>query len=74
MLPAGTYTFKLADLKGDRHVVQVFNAEQAHGVYDAHNKTWTITVAIKHGSDYTEQLRVTWPPDRAKEAVAKQAV
>jgi len=27
VLPAGTYTFKLADLMGDRHIVQVFNAD-----------------------------------------------
>jgi LPXTG-motif cell wall-anchored protein len=27
VLPAGTYTFKLADLMGDRHVVQIFNAD-----------------------------------------------
>jgi len=27
-LPAGTYTFKLADLSGNRHVVQVFDKEE----------------------------------------------
>src|SRR5213592_3317759 len=27
-LPAGTYTFKLADLSGDRHVVQVFDKDE----------------------------------------------
>lgn len=27
VLPAGTYTFKLADTMGDRHIVQVFNAD-----------------------------------------------
>jgi hypothetical protein len=26
-LPAGTYTFKLADMMSDRHIVQVFNAD-----------------------------------------------
>lgn len=30
VLPAGTYLFKLADVPGDRHVVQVFNAEETH--------------------------------------------
>jgi len=29
-LPAGTYVFKLADSSGDRHIVQVFNAEETH--------------------------------------------
>ena len=27
VLPAGTYTFKLADMMSDRHIVQVFNAD-----------------------------------------------
>ena len=27
VLPAGTYTFKLADLMNDRHIVQIFNAD-----------------------------------------------
>lgn len=27
VLPAGTYMFKLADLMGDRHIVQIFNAD-----------------------------------------------
>src|SRR6267142_636603 len=27
-LPAGTYVFKLADLSGDRHVVQVFDKDE----------------------------------------------
>src|SRR5262245_13866289 len=27
-LPAGTYTFKLADLSGNRHVVQIFDKEE----------------------------------------------
>jgi hypothetical protein len=27
VLPAGTYTFKLADTMGDRHIVQIFNAD-----------------------------------------------
>jgi hypothetical protein len=27
VLPAGTYTFKLADTAGDRHIVQIFNAD-----------------------------------------------
>jgi hypothetical protein len=27
VLPAGTYMFKLADTQGDRHIVQVFNAD-----------------------------------------------
>ena len=54
---------------GGDFIVQVFNVEQAHGVYDAHNRTWTITVPILHGREYTEQARVTWPPDRAKQAV-----
>ena len=27
VLPAGTYMFKLADTLGDRHIVQVFNAD-----------------------------------------------
>jgi len=30
VLPAGTYVFKLADVPGDRHVVEVFNAEETH--------------------------------------------
>ena len=29
-LPAGTYTFKLADLQGNRHVVQIFDKEEKH--------------------------------------------
>ena len=27
VLPAGTYTFKLADMMNDRHIVQIFNAD-----------------------------------------------
>src|ERR1043165_9929217 len=27
-LPAGTYTFKLADLNGNRHVVQIFSKDE----------------------------------------------
>jgi hypothetical protein len=27
VLPAGTYRFQLADSMGDRHIVQVFNAD-----------------------------------------------
>jgi hypothetical protein len=27
VLPAGTYTFKLADAMSDRHIVQIFNAD-----------------------------------------------
>jgi LPXTG-motif cell wall-anchored protein len=27
MLPAGTYTFKIADMMSDRHIVQIFNAD-----------------------------------------------
>src|SRR5512132_3629389 len=27
-LPAGTYTFKLADLNGNRHVVQIFDKDE----------------------------------------------
>jgi len=30
VLPAGTYVFKLADSMSDRHIVQVFNAEENH--------------------------------------------
>jgi len=30
VLPAGTYVFKLADVPGERHVVQVFNVEETH--------------------------------------------
>lgn len=29
-LPAGTYTFKLADLAGNRHVVQIFDKDEKH--------------------------------------------
>lgn len=29
-LPAGTYTFKLADLQGNRHVVQIFDKAERH--------------------------------------------
>jgi hypothetical protein len=29
-LPAGTYTFKLMDLGGDRNVVQIFNEDETH--------------------------------------------
>lgn len=29
VLPAGTYVFKLADLAGERHVVQVFNKDES---------------------------------------------
>lgn len=29
-LPAGTYAFRLADLNGNRHIVQVFNKKQTH--------------------------------------------
>jgi hypothetical protein len=29
-LPAGTYTFKLMDDQGDRHIVQIFNEDQTH--------------------------------------------
>jgi hypothetical protein len=30
VLPAGTYVFKLADIASERHVVQVFNADETH--------------------------------------------
>src|ERR1051326_4751481 len=30
VLPAGTYVFKLADSNSNRHVVQIFNADQSH--------------------------------------------
>jgi hypothetical protein len=30
VLPAGTYVFKLADSPSDRHIVQVFNADETH--------------------------------------------
>jgi len=30
VLPAGTYVFRLLDVPGDRHVVQVFNADATH--------------------------------------------
>ena len=39
-LPAGTYTFKLADLNGNRHVVQIFDKEQ--------KKIYTTLLAIPH--------------------------
>jgi hypothetical protein len=29
VLPAGTYTFKLADSASDRHIVQIFNADES---------------------------------------------
>ncbi len=29
VLPAGTYTFKLADSMSDRHIVQIFNADES---------------------------------------------
>jgi len=29
VLPAGTYTFKLADSLSDRHIVQIFNADES---------------------------------------------
>ncbi|MGB8475302.1 MAG: hypothetical protein WCE61_14560 [Candidatus Acidiferrum sp.] len=29
-LPAGTYIFKLADSQADRHIVQIWNANQTH--------------------------------------------
>jgi hypothetical protein len=29
-LPAGTYTFKLMDDQGDRHIVQIFNNDETH--------------------------------------------
>ena len=29
VLPAGTYTFKLADTMSDRHIVQIFNADES---------------------------------------------
>src|ERR1044071_1137437 len=37
-LPAGTYTFKLADLNGNRHVVQIFDK--------AEKKIYTTILAI----------------------------
>jgi len=30
VLPAGTYIFKLMDSESDRHIVQIFNADQSH--------------------------------------------
>ena len=30
VLPAGTYVFRLLDDKGNRHIVQVFNAQETH--------------------------------------------
>jgi hypothetical protein len=30
VLPAGTYVFKLLDSPSDRHIVQIFNADQSH--------------------------------------------
>lgn len=30
ILPAGTYTFKLAESRSDRHIVQIFNADGTH--------------------------------------------
>src|SRR4030095_116021 len=30
VLPAGTYIFRLLDSQSDRHIVQVFNAEESH--------------------------------------------
>ncbi|HKN61246.1 MAG TPA: hypothetical protein VJW93_08720 [Candidatus Acidoferrales bacterium] len=30
VLPAGTYTFKLAESRSDRHIVQIFNADGTH--------------------------------------------
>jgi hypothetical protein len=30
ILPAGTYVFKLLDSQSDRHIVQVFNADETH--------------------------------------------
>jgi hypothetical protein len=39
-LPAGTYTFKLADLSGNRHVVQIFDK--------AESKIYTTILAIPH--------------------------
>jgi len=30
MLPAGTYIFKLMDSPSDRHIVQIFNADESH--------------------------------------------
>ena len=29
-LPTGTYVFQLADSQGDRHIVQIWNANQTH--------------------------------------------
>src|SRR6478672_294540 len=30
VLPAGTYVFRLLDSQSDRHIVQVFNADESH--------------------------------------------
>ena len=32
-LDAGTYVFKLADSQSDRHIVQIFNADESHIIY-----------------------------------------
>jgi hypothetical protein len=49
--------------EGGDFVVQVFGVPRAAGDYDQRTGTWTIRAAIRQSDEYTEQIRITWPPD-----------
>ena len=39
-LPAGAYVFKLADIPGNRHVVQVFSKDDVHSAMSSSTSSW----------------------------------
>ena len=70
VLPAGTYVFKLADVQGDRNVVQIFNADQTQviatilAIADYHDtpSDKTIVTFDERPSDEPEALKSWFYP------------
>jgi hypothetical protein len=64
VLPAGTYTFKLADSMSDRHIVQIFNADESQLIA-------TIMAIPGHRLTRTDEtvIRFTETPRGAPQAI-----
>src|SRR6266545_7499259 len=53
--------------EGGNFIVQVFGVPRGAAEYDERTGTWTITAAIRQSAEYTEQMRITWPPDEPRD-------
>ena len=49
--------------EGGHFVIQVLNVQTANTRWEPSTGTLSVRVPIVHGSSYTKQVIVTWPPD-----------